>query len=138
MTPEQIAIVQSTWAKVAPNADAVAGMFYQRLFETAPEVTHLFKSNMTEQGRKLTQMISVAVNGLNNLEAIVPAVQAMGVRHVDYGVKETDYDSVGTALLWTLGEGLGDEFTEEAREAWSLTYSTLATVMIDAADRVVS
>lgn len=133
MTPEQIEIVQTTWAKVAPDADAVAAIFYKRLFETAPEVKPLFKSNMTEQGRKLTQMISVAVNGLTNLDAIIPAVKDMGSRHSSYGVEESHYDSVGAALLWTLNEGLGDAFTEEAKEAWTLTYATLATVMKDAA-----
>lgn len=136
MTPEQIEIVQTTWAKVAPDADAVAAIFYKRLFETAPEVKPLFKSNMTEQGRKLTQMIGVAVNGLTNLNAIVPAVKDMGLRHSSYGVEESHYDSVGAALLWTLNEGLGDEFTEEAKEAWTLTYTTLATVMKDAAREV--
>lgn len=133
MTPEQITIVQSTWAKVAPNADAVAAMFYERLFEIAPEVKPLFKNDMQDQGRKLTQMLGVAVNGLTNLDAIAPAVQEMGTRHTGYGVEDAHYDSVGAALLWTLGKGLGDEFTAEAEEAWTLTYTTLATVMKDAA-----
>ncbi len=133
MTEEQIALVQANWAKVAPSADSVAALFYGRLFEIAPEVKPLFKGDMTEQGRKLTQMLSVAVNGLNNLDKLVPAVQDMGVRHIDYGVKDEHYDSVGAALLWTLGQGLGEDFTPEAEEAWTITYTTLATVMKDAA-----
>ncbi len=133
MTEEQVALVQGSWAKVAPSADSVAALFYDRLFEIAPEVKPLFKGDMAEQGRKLTQMLSVAVNGLSNLDKLVPAVQDMGVRHTGYGVEDKHYDSVGSALLWTLGQGLGDEFTPETEEAWTLTYTTLATVMKDAA-----
>lgn len=133
MTEEQVALVQGSWAKVAPSADSVAALFYDRLFEIAPEVKPLFKGDIAEQGRKLTQMLSVAVNGLSNLEKLVPAVQDMGVRHTGYGVEDKHYDSVGSALLWTLGQGLGDEFTPETEEAWTLTYTTLATVMKEAA-----
>lgn len=133
MTPEQIQIVQANWAKVAPNADHVAALFYDRLFEIAPEVKPLFKGDMTEQGRKLTQMIGVAVNGLPRLAEIVPAVQQMGVRHTAYGVRDEHYGPVGAALLWTLEQGLGEDFTPEAKEAWTLTYTTLAGVMKDAA-----
>lgn len=133
MTPEQIGLVRTTWAKVAPNADQVAVLFYGRLFEIAPQVRPLFPEDMTEQGRKLMQMIAVAVNGLPRLETIVPAVQAMGVRHVGYKVEPEHYDSVGQALLWTLGQGLGDDFTPEVEGAWTETYVTLATVMKDAA-----
>ncbi|TWT31084.1 Flavohemoprotein [Posidoniimonas corsicana] len=133
MTPEQINLVQTTWDKVAPNADQVAVLFYDRLFEIAPEVKPLFKSDMTEQGRKLMQMLAVAVNGLPRLESIVPAVQQMGVRHIEYDVKPEHYDSVGEALLWTLEQGLGDAFTPEVKRAWTDTYVTLATVMKDAA-----
>ncbi|TWT75854.1 Flavohemoprotein [Posidoniimonas polymericola] len=133
MTPEKIELVQGTWARVAPNADQVAVLFYDRLFEIAPEVKPLFKGDMQEQGKKLMQMLSLAVNGLPKLEALVPAVQDMGVRHLDYRVKPEHYDSVGAALLWTLEQGLGEDYTPEVRQAWTETYVTLATVMKDAA-----
>ncbi|MEM8945399.1 MAG: globin family protein [Planctomycetota bacterium] len=133
MTPDQIELVQSTWSKVAPNADQVAAMFYARLFEIAPEVKPLFTSDMAEQGKKLTQMLNVAVTSLTKLDSIVPAVQELGVRHNDYKVEPEHYDSVGTALLWTLEQGLGEEFTAEVKEAWTETYVTLATVMKEAA-----
>lgn len=133
MTPEQVGLVQSTWARLAPSADHVAVLFYGRLFEIAPEVKPLFKSDMTEQGNKLMTMIAVAVNGLPKLETIVPAVQDMGVRHNEYGVEPEHYDSVGAALLWTLEQGLGDDFTPEVKAAWTETYVTLATVMKEAA-----
>ncbi|MCA9216976.1 MAG: hypothetical protein KDB27_28100 [Planctomycetales bacterium] len=137
MTPEEIELVQKTWASVSRNADAVAELFYQRLFQLDPKLRSLFTSNMIEQGRKLTQMISVAVNNLNQLDEILDAVKDLGVRHVSYNVSESDYDTVGEALLWTLEKGLGSDFTPEAKAAWTETYSTLASVMKDAAAAVV-
>ncbi|MEQ8208243.1 MAG: globin family protein [Lacipirellulaceae bacterium] len=133
MTPEQITLVQTTWAQVEPSADQVAGLFYGRLFEIAPEVKPMFTTDIAEQGKKLMQMIGVAVNGLPKLDTIVPAVQQLGVRHIEYGVEAGHYDSVGAALLWTLEQGIGDGFTPEVKEAWTETYVTLATVMKDAA-----
>ncbi len=133
MTPEQIAVVQSNWSKVAAISDQAAELFYGKLFELDPSLKTLFKSDMKEQGKKLMQMIGVAVANLKNLGEVVPAVEALGERHVDYEVKESHYDTVGEALLWTLGQGLGDDFTAEAKEAWTVTYTTLAGVMIEAA-----
>ena len=122
MTPEQIELVQSSWAKVKTISEKAAELFYGKLFELNPDYKALFPSDMVEQGRKLMAMINTAVNSLNNLEAVVPAVEEMGKRHVGYGVKDEDYDVVGEALLWTLGAGLGDDFTDEVKEAWTETY----------------
>ncbi len=132
MTPEQIDLVQSTFKKVAPIADTAADIFYDRLFEIAPDVRGLFPEVMTDQKKKLMQMIGIAVNGLRDLDAIVPAVQDLGARHRGYAVKEEHYDVVGAALLYTLGIGLGDDFTPEAEAAWAETYGLLAGVMIEA------
>ena len=133
MTPQQIALVQESFAKVEPIADTAAHLFYQRLFETDPSAAPLFRGDMVQQGRRLMQMIGVAVKGLNRLDEIVPAVQAMGRRHRGYGVKASHYQSVGAALLWTLGQGLGDAFTPEVKAAWTETYGLRASVMQEAA-----
>ncbi len=133
MTPEQIKLVQESWASVKPISEKAAELFYGKLFELNPAYRELFPEDMVEQGRKLMAMINTAVNSLNNLEAVVPAVEEMGKRHVGYGVKEEDYDVVGEALLWTLGAGLGDAFTDEVKQAWTDTYVLLATTMKNAA-----
>lgn len=132
LTPEQITLVQESWAKVVPISETAAELFYGKLFELDPELKPLFKGDMKEQGRKLMAMINTAINGLTDLEAIVPAVQQLGERHVDYGVKAKDYDTVGAALIWTLGQGLGDAFTDGVKEAWVGVYTLVATTMKDA------
>jgi len=133
MTPQQIQIIQTTWAQVVPIADTAAGLFYGKLFELDPAVKPLFKGDMTEQGRKLMQTLGLVVNSLTTLDQILPAVQEMAKRHVSYGVEAKHYDTVGAALLWTLAQGLGPAFTPEAEAAWTEAYGTVAKVMKDAA-----
>ncbi len=123
-------LVQESWALVVPIADRAADLFYGRLFETAPETRSLFaNADMSEQGRKLMQMITVAVRGLDRLDEIAPAIEALGRRHAGYGVQDSHYEAVGSALLWTLETGLGEKFTPEVRAAWAETYDLLANVM---------
>jgi hemoglobin-like flavoprotein len=134
VTEEQITLVQSTFKQVVPIAEVAADLFYGRLFEIDPSLKPLFKSDLKDQGRKLMQMLSVAVNGLNNLDAIVPAVHDLGKRHVGYGVKADHYTTVGAALLWTLEQGLGDAFTPDVKDAWAAVYGVLAGAAIDGAN----
>ena len=133
MTPMQIALVQSSFEKVAPIASDAAALFYRRLFETAPEVRPLFKNDIDEQGRKLMATLGVVVRNLDQLDAILPAAAALARRHVDYGVRPEHYAPVGAALLWTLEQGLGAQFTPDVAEAWAAAYATLSAAMIEAA-----
>ena len=133
MTETQKKLVQDSFAKVVPISEQAAEIFYGKLFEKDPSLKPLFKGDIKEQGKKLMTMIATAVNGLNNLEAIVPAVQDLGKKHVDYGVTAEMYDTVGAALIDTLAAGLGDAFTDDVKEAWVIVYGLLATTMKDAA-----
>ncbi|BCE00414.1 globin family protein [Marinicellulosiphila megalodicopiae] len=133
MNDQQIKIIQQTFAMVVPIADTAADLFYTRLFELDPSLKKLFKSDLTLQGAKLMKMLGYVVNGLNNLDALIPAIQDLGRRHVDYGVTSDMYETVGLSLLWTLEKGLGPAYTEEAKEAWCTAYTILKNVMCDAA-----
>jgi hemoglobin-like flavoprotein len=134
MTPDQKKLVQATWSKVVPIADQAAAMFYDRLFQIDPSARALFgKSDMVVQRKKLLQVLSVAVAGLDDLEALVPTVEALGRRHVRYGVNDAHYASVGIALLWTLEKGLGPAWTPATAAAWTEVYGVLSGVMRKAA-----
>jgi hemoglobin-like flavoprotein len=130
MTPDQVKLVQDSFAKVAPISEAAAVLFYDRLFEIAPSVKAMFPTDMTEQRRKLMATLAVVVNGLSNLESILPAASALAKRHVSYGAKPAHYPVVGSALLWTLEKGLGDAWTPAVTEAWTAAYGTLSGYMI--------
>jgi hemoglobin-like flavoprotein len=129
MTPQQIALVQDSFRKVVPIADTAAMMFYARLFELDPSLRKLFKGDMKKQGMMLMSMIASAVRGLSDPNALIPVLHALGRRHSGYGVVDAHYTTVASALLWTLQQGLGDEFTAESRDAWIAAYSMMASVM---------
>lgn len=133
MTPEQVELVQSSFKKVEPIASTAGDLFYGRLFEIAPEVRPMFADNIEEQRDKLMSMLATAVTNLHQIDQIIEPVKQLGANHVNYGVTDKHYDIVGEALIWTLQEGLKDDFTEEVKEAWITTYTTLAGVMKDAA-----
>ena len=130
MTPDQVKLVQQSFAKVAPISETAAVLFYERLFEIAPQVRAMFPADMTEQRKKLMAMLAAVVNGLANLDSILPAASALAKRHVAYGAKAEHYPVVGSALLWTLEKGLGEAWTLELAEAWTAAYGTLSGFMI--------
>jgi hemoglobin-like flavoprotein len=133
VTPMQKTLVQQTFASIAPIADDAAQLFYRRLFELDPSLRAMFRGDMTEQRRKLMNMIGAAVKGLDRLEQLVPVVQDLGRKHVGYGVEDRHYDTVGAALLWTLEKGLGSAFTPDVKDAWATVYGLLASTMQAAA-----
>ena len=133
MNPTQIKLVQDSFAKVAPISEQAAVMFYDRLFEVAPSVKAMFPIDMTEQRKKLMATLAVVVNGLSNLEAVLPAASALAKRHVSYGAKPEHYPVVGGALLWTLEKGLGEAWTPEVADAWTAAYGTLSGYMVSEA-----
>lgn len=135
MNVEQIKLVQSTWETVEGIAPQAAALFYQNLFEMDPSLQPLFKGNMEEQGMKLMNMIGLAVKHLNDLETLTPVLQNLSRRHVGYGVKNAHYATVGSALLTTLGQGLGAAFTPSVKDAWSQAYGWMSEVMIKAAGK---
>jgi hemoglobin-like flavoprotein len=129
MNSIQKALVQTSFAQVGPIAETAAALFYGRLFELDPTLRPLFKGDLKEQGRKLMDMLRLAVKGLDRPEALLPALAELGRRHAGYGVNERDYETVGEALLWTLEQGLGPCFTPEIRAAWTALYRLVADTM---------
>src|SRR4029078_3428864 len=134
MSPENKTLVKSTWAMVVPIADVAATLFYDRLFALDASLRPLFgKTDMTQQPRTMMQALAAVVNGLDNLEPLIPVLETLGKKHVQYGVADQHYDTLGAALLWTLEQGLKDAWTAPAKSAWTSAYGTVSGVMRNAA-----
>jgi nitric oxide dioxygenase len=131
MTPLQVTLVQTSFAKVAPIAGMAADLFYDRLFEIAPDVRRMFPNDLAEQKKKLMAMLGTAVAGLTKPDALLPAVRALGARHAGYGVTAEHFAPVGAALIWALEQGLGAAFTPDVKAAWIEVYGVLSRTMID-------
>lgn len=135
MSPEQKTLVQETWRQVVPIADVAASLFYGRLFVIDPSTRDLFAGlDLESQKKKLIRALAMVVGSLDHVEELAPTIADLGRRHVGYGVRDAHYDSVGTALLWTLEQGLADAWTAEVQEAWTAAYGLLSGVMRDAAN----
>ena len=131
LTDKQIEIIKTTFAQVS-DADLLASRFYNRLFEIDPTTKPLFRSDMSDQRKKLIQTLAVVVNNVDNFGSLVPAIENLGKRHVDYGVTVSHWDSVGAALLWALEDAFGEAFTGEVKDAWATAYGAIAQTAIAA------
>lgn len=125
-----ITLVQASWAKVKSIGSDAATPLYQNLFVNNPELRPLFKGDLREQGLRLIQMLDFAIGKLTELDTLAPVLQKLGQRHGGYGVQPAHYDMVGVALLQTLEQGLGRDFTSETRAAWSRVYGLVAKTML--------
>lgn len=129
MTPERTELIRQSWEQVKPIADDAAELFYGKLFELDPSLRNLFSGDMQQQGRKLMAAINVAVKSLDRFDSIEKNIRDLGARHHHYGVQDHHYVTVANALLWTLQQGLGDQFTPDVRAAWVEMYQRLSTAM---------
>ncbi len=129
LTKTQVRLVQDSFSLVEPISEQAATIFYDSLFSIDPSLKTMFRNDMKVQGRKLMTMLKAAVDGLDDLEALVPALQQLAQRHNAYGTKKSHFTPVGNALLYTLKTGLGDAFTQEVREAWISVIHIVADTM---------
>lgn len=135
LSERNVAVIRGSWAQVAPIADQAATLFYGRLFDLDPDLKGLFTQvDMAEQRAKLLSALSLAVEALDDLEGLAPALETLGARHAGFGVQPAHYDTVGAALLWTLEQGLGEAFTPEVKSAWTVAYALISGIMREAGD----
>jgi hemoglobin-like flavoprotein len=136
MTTKNIELVKNSWALVAAmDMETVGGLFYNRLFDIAPDVKPMFsKSTIGEQSKKLLTMLSYVIAKLDKLEDIIDEVAKLAQRHQGYGVQAEHYTAVGTALLSTLEQGLAAQWNEELKAAWTEVYIVLSEAMINSSE----
>lgn len=136
MTHEQINLIQQNFNSIAPRAEDVATVFYNRLFAMKPTLRLLFPADLTEQKKKLMTTLALTIKSLGEADKLIPVLENLGRKHALYGVRKEHYDIVGTALLLTLRDALGKEFTAEARDAWAQMYDFVAGTMKRAAHQL--
>jgi nitric oxide dioxygenase len=130
ITLRQVALVQSSFEHVLPIADVAGMLFYERIFTLAPEARALFGDDIALQASRTMAALATAVDGLDDVEQIAPFLVRLGARHVRYGVVPEHFELVGEALLWTLEQGLGEEFTPEVHDAWAAAFGVIARAML--------
>jgi len=138
LTEKQKKLVRDSFSSAERMSEVVGLIFYQRLFELDPSVRPMFQHNIEEQSKKLMATLKMVVDGLEQSSELIASIRSLGRRHIQYGVKDRHYDTVGEALIWALEKGLGPQFSAEARSAWLSVYTWLAMTMKEAAAEVQS
>jgi nitric oxide dioxygenase len=133
MTPEQITLVQSSFKRLGPDLPALTARFYEELFERDPALRPLFTTDMAEQRVKFAQKLTEIVRSMPRLGELLVHTRALGARHVGYGVRAMDYQTVGDSLIAAIAAVLGDELDAATREAWVLAFNIVAETMLEGA-----
>ena len=134
MTPAEIRIVKRSFALIEGQRDRAASLFFAHLFDIDPTIRLLFPGDLRRRGARLVNTVGLIVEELHRLHVFVPALEALAVRYVDYGLERSHYAVVGEALSRTARSVLGLAFTPELEAALNSVYAELSSVMMDAAD----
>ena len=127
LSSQEKALLTKSFYQIVPISERVATMFYDRLFEAHPEVQPLFQStDMRVQRKKLIDMLALVVYSIDNMSKVEEAIQKLGERHVNYGVKDEQYPVVRDVFVWTLNQELGDDLDDETEAVWIKVFNALA------------
>ena len=130
LTKDEVKLIQRSWVDLTANSKRVGEVFYNKLFERNPDMKSLFTGELKEQAGALMRMVKTVVEGLSNPNIIVPAIQDLGRRHHDYGVKSDQYKKFGDCLIMCLEHETGGTFDAKTKSAWQKLYAILAETMI--------
>jgi nitric oxide dioxygenase len=130
MTPEQIAIVETTAASLV--LDDLAADFYRRAFDGDPALADMFTTDPVVQRARFAAELVVIVTSIRRHDAFLVATEALGRRHRGYGVRAAHFRLMGDALIAALEAALGPAWTVEAEHAWRLAYNLTAETMMAA------
>ena len=133
MTPEQIALVQSSFERVGPDLPDLATRFYQELFGRNPALRPLFTTDLALQKVRFAEKLTEIVRAFPRLPELLVLTRALGARHAAYGVRVADYETVRESLMGAFASILGDSFDAPTREAWVAAYNLVAETMLEGA-----
>lgn len=126
--------LEESFDLVAPQGDELMRTFYDNLFEAAPSVRPLFEAvDMERQRQALLNMLLVLRESLRDLDDIIPDLEELGARHVEYGAKPEHYPVVGQALIGAMSQVAGDAWKPEYTAAWQEAYPVVQDVMLSGA-----
>jgi hemoglobin-like flavoprotein len=132
MNPNHVNLIRDSFVQMLVERERTARIFYDRLFELAPETRPLFRDDMARQGRRLVDALARIVTGLSRLEAMLPGLRKLAEGHVRYGVEERHYAIAGDALLHVVAVYGGPNIDPATLEAWRVAYDLVAGTMIEA------
>jgi hemoglobin-like flavoprotein len=132
VTPKQVELVRQSFDAIWPIRRKLAGQFYHRFFELAPDAQGLFRGDMERQHLKLMDMIAAIVGTLDEREIFQSIISHSGRQHAQFGAKPLHFAAFREALIWGLEQQFGAAFTPKMKEAWIELYDAVQSEMIRA------
>jgi hemoglobin-like flavoprotein len=133
LTSSQVDLIQTSFATALSTRQTLVTEFYERLFTKAPSVRSMFSDDISAQSGKLASILQLAVQKLDNLEALVEPLHALGVKHAEYGAVPAHYTAVAETLVECLEDAVGPTWTQDHAQAWSDALTFIAQTMLDGA-----
>ncbi len=129
-----IDILETSFARVKPNAANFSASFYRQLFDYHPELKPMFeKADLADQEKKLIVSLAIIVENLRNPEELSLALKSLGAYHQNIGTIEEHYPFVGQALIDTFAEYLANRWDRETHKAWLDAYNLISAIMLEGA-----
>lgn len=114
---QTIATVKATIPLLVETGPKLTAHFYDRMFAHNPELKEIFNMSNQRNGDQreaLFNAIAAYASNIENLAALLPAVEKIAQKHTSFQIKPEQYDIVGGHLLATL-----DEMFSLARKCWT-------------------
>jgi hemoglobin-like flavoprotein len=110
MTPEEVDLVRKSFDALWPVRRKLAGLFYRRFFELAPDSRRLFPDDMEKQHLKLMDSLAAIVGALDQREIFQAVISHTARQHAQFGAAPAHFVAFGEALIWGLQEQFGAAF----------------------------
>ncbi|MEN4927548.1 NO-inducible flavohemoprotein [Erwinia billingiae] len=126
-----IATVKATIPALLATGPALTAHFYDRMFTHNPELKEIFNMSNQRNGNQreaLFNAICAYASNIENLAALLPAVEKIAQKHTSFAIQPAQYQIVGQHLLATLDEMLSPG--DEVLDAWGKAYGVLAGLFI--------
>ena len=131
LTKTQIELIDYSWEVLSANPNLMM-RFYDHLFELAPEAIHFFPDDMAKQSEKLAYTIGFIVGNLDRLEEIKDAIEDVGRFHNKLQIDAYHYENLKKALLMTIEENMGEQYSINVGEAWETVIDFVSETMLNA------
>jgi hemoglobin-like flavoprotein len=128
--PLRVDLLEESFDLVVLRGDDLVSGFYRRVLAN-PALAPLFAGvAMDMQSLKFLSTLVALRNAWRHLEMIEPELEAMGARHIAYGVEPEHYPLLCAALLDALAEVAGTAWKPEYAASWREAYAFVQAAMV--------
>jgi len=134
MNSNQKELIKATIPILRASGEDLTTYFYARMFREHPELRNIFNMGNQANGRQKSALANAVLAYAENIEdpsVLISVLKGIGTKHRSLNIQPEQYKIVGTQLIASIGEVVGEDATPEILEAWTVAFYQLAKIMID-------